>query len=269
MSYIALNTAATGLSALSTSLDVTANNLANANTTAFKSSRVNFEDLYYQELAQPGIPSGNSGVRPTGLYVGLGVQAAGTQLDFSQGGTETTSNPYDLLIEGDGFFEIELPDDFAEGRGFTRAGNFTLNQNGELVMAGSSGFRLKADIVVPPEATEVSIGLDGTVTATVPPSTTPTELGQITLTRFINPAGLQSQGNNIYTQTEASGDPIEANPGEAGTGFLRQGALEASNVDPVTELVTLIKTQRVFEMNSQVIQAANETLRNISNIRGY
>lgn len=269
MSYIALNTAATGLSALSTSLDVTANNLANANTTAFKSSRVNFEDVYYQELAQPGLATGNDSQRPTGLYVGLGVQAAGTQLDFSQGATETTGNAFDLLIEGDGFFEVELPDDFAEGRGFTRAGNFTLNKDGELVMATSSGFRLKADFTIPPEATDVSVGVDGTVTAVLPPATTPTELGQLTLARFINPAGLESQGNNIYTMTEASGDPLESNPGEQGAGFIRQGALEASNVDPVTELVSLIKTQRVFEMNSQVIQAANETLRNISNIRGY
>ena len=170
MSYIALNTAATGLSALSTSLDVTANNLANANTTAFKSSRVNFEDVYYQEMAQPGLAAGNATQRPTGLYVGLGVQAAGTQLDFTQGATETTGNPFDLLIEGDGFFEVQLPDDFAEGRGFTRAGNFTLNQDGELVMASSSGFRLRVDFTVPPEATDVSVGVDGIVTAVIPPN---------------------------------------------------------------------------------------------------
>ena len=133
MSYIALNTAATGLSALSTSLDVTANNLANANTTGFKSARVNFEDLYYQELAQPGIAGGNGIQRPTGLYVGLGTQTSGTQLNFAQGPTETTNQPYDLLIEGDGFFQLELPDDIGEGIGYTRAGNFTLNRDGELV----------------------------------------------------------------------------------------------------------------------------------------
>ena len=269
MSYIALNTAATGLSALSTSLDVTANNLANANTTGFKSSRVNFEDLFYQEFAQPGLPGGDGIQRATGLYVGLGTQAAGTQLNFSQGATETTNQPYDLLIEGDGFFEVELPDDISGGQGYTRAGNFTLNADGELVMANSPGFRVRADFTIPPEATGVSIGTDGRVTATLPGATQPTELGQLTLTRFVNPAGLESRGNNIYTQTEASGDPVESLPGEEGAGFIRQGALEASNVDPVTELVTLIKTQRVFEMNSQVIQAANETLKNISNIRAF
>ena len=269
MSYIALNTAATGLSALSTSLDVTANNLANANTTGFKSSRVNFEDLDYQELAQPGIASGAATQRPTGLYVGLGTRAAGTQLNFAQGATETTNQPFDLLIEGDGFFEVELPDDVSDGRGFTRAGNFTLNAEGELVMANSPGFRVRADFTIPQEATEVSIGTDGIVSAMIPGSAQPTELGQLTLLRFINPAGLESRGNNIYTETEASGEPLESNPGEEGAGFIRQGALEASNVDPVTELVTLIKTQRVFEMNSQVIQAANETLKNISNIRAF
>jgi flagellar basal-body rod protein FlgG len=136
-------------------------------------------------------------------------------------------------------------------------------------MANSPGFRLRADFTIPPEATDVAIGTDGRVTASVPGSAEPTELGQLSLTRFVNPAGLESRGNNIYTQTEASGDPIESLPGEEGAGFIRQFALEASNVDPVTELVTLIKTQRVFEMNSQVIQAANETLKNISNIRAF
>ncbi len=269
MSYIALNTAATGLSALSTSLDVTANNLANANTTGFKTSRVNFEDLFYQEFAQPGIPSGTGVQRPTGLYVGLGTNAAGTQLNFTQGGTQITDLAYDLMIEGDGFFEVELPDDIAEGQGFTRAGNFSLNADGEIVMANSPGFRLRADVNIPPDATGVTVSLDGVVSGVVAGGTAPTEFGQIMLTRFINPSGLQTRGNNIYTKTEASGEPLTSEPGQEGTGFIRQGALEASNVDPVTELVTLIKTQRVFEMNSQVIQAANETLKNISNIRAF
>ncbi|MFM2163610.1 MAG: flagellar basal-body rod protein FlgG [Planctomycetota bacterium] len=269
MSYIALNTAATGLSALSTSLDVTANNLANANTTGFKSARVNFEDLYYQELAQPGIAGGNGIQRPTGLYVGLGTQTSGTQLNFAQGPTETTNQPYDLLIEGDGFFQLELPDDIGEGIGYTRAGNFTLNRDGELVLANSAGFRLLGGVTIPEDATQVSVSQDGIVSGMLPGQNQPTEFGQLTLVRFINPAGLRSAGGNVYLPTEASGDPLEGEPGSAGIGLIRQGALESSNVDPVTELVTLIKTQRVFEMNSQVIQAANETLQNISNIRAF
>ena len=269
MSYIALNTAATGLSALSTSLDVTANNLANANTTGFKSSRVNFEDLFYQEFAQPGAPSSSTLQRPTGLYVGLGTDVSGTQLNFSQGATQVTDLPLDMMIEGDGFFEVEIPDDIAQGQGFTRAGNFALNADGEIVMANSPGFRLHSDVTIPSDASQIAVALDGTVTGMLPGGTEPTEFGTIMLTRFINPAGLQTRGNNVYTKTEASGEPLTTDAGQEGAGFIRQGALEASNVDPVTELVTLIKTQRVFEMNSQVLQAANETLKNISNIRTF
>jgi len=269
MSYIALNTAATGMSALSTSLDVTANNLANANTTGFKSSRANFEDIFYQQLAQPGIPSGSGLQRPTGLYVGLGTQVSGTQLNFEQGPAETTGQTYDLMIEGDGFFQVDVPSDVGNGIGYTRAGNFTLNQNGEIVMGNSPGYKLTAGFSIPENASNITIAQNGTVSGSVPGQTTPVDFGQILLARFVNPAGLQTVGNNIYIPTEASGEPLEGEATTDGLGGIRQGALEASNVDPVTELVTLIKTQRIFEMNSQVIQAANETLRNISNIRSF
>ncbi|MFZ9880918.1 MAG: flagellar basal-body rod protein FlgG [Phycisphaerales bacterium] len=269
MSYIALNTAATGLSALSTALDVTANNLANANTTGFKSARANFEDLFYQEMAQPGLPSDAGAQRPTGLYVGLGTEISGTQLNFAQGPAQETGQPFDMMIEGDGFFQVEISPDQGEGVGYTRAGNFVRNAEGQLVLGNSQGFRMIPEIQIPQDASDISIGVDGTVTGSVPGSTDRVEFGQILLARFGNPSGLESVGNNIYLPTEASGEPIEGDPTLEGMGGLRQGFLEASNVDPVTELVTLIKTQRVFEMNSQVIQAANETLQKISNIRAY
>jgi flagellar basal-body rod protein FlgG len=266
MSYIALNTAATGMNACSISLDVIANNIANANTTGFKSSRANFEDLFYQELAQPGIPSGNVIQRPTGLYVGLGTQISGTQLDFAQGPAEATGKPLDIMIEGDGFFQLQIPEDLAGGIGYTRAGNFVLNQNGQLVLANSPGYALEPAIEIPQDASNISISQNGIVTGNMPGQAQPVEFGTILLARFINPTGLESVGNNTYIQTEASGEPLQGEPTIEGFGALRQGFLEASNVDPVTELVTLIKTQRTFEMNSQVIQASNETLQNITNL---
>ena len=269
MSYIALNTAASGLSALSTSLDITANNLANANTTGFKTSRANFEDLFYQELAQPGIPGGDTFQRPTGLYVGLGTQISGTQLNFEQGPAETTQQEFDLMIEGDGMFQVAISPDLNGGIGYTRAGNFTLNADGQLVLGNSAGSIMLPEIQSPEDASFVSIAQNGVVTGTLPGQSQPVELGQIMLARFINPAGLETVGNNVYIPTGMSGEPTEGEPTLEGMGGLRQGFLEASNVDPVTELVTLIKTQRIFEMNSQVIQAANETLKNISNIRAF
>jgi flagellar basal-body rod protein FlgG len=267
MSYIALNTAATGMSACSISLDVTANNIANANTTGFKSSRANFEDLFYQELAQPGLPAGNSVQRPTGLYVGLGTQVSGTQLDFEQGPAQPGLT-YDMMIEGDGFFQLQVPQGVGEGIGYTRAGNFTLNSEGQLVLANSPGYKLIPEIQIPENAQDVNISQDGIVSGSVPGQIDAVEFGQINLARFVNPSGLKTIGNNVYIPTGASGQPLEGTPTLDGIGGIRQGFLESSNVDPVTELVTLIKTQRTFEMNSQVIQASSETLRNITNLRG-
>jgi flagellar basal-body rod protein FlgG len=269
MSYIALNTAATGMTAMSTSLDVTANNIANANTTGFKTSRANFEDLFYQQLAQPGIPGGNGIQRPTGLYVGLGTQISGTQLDFAQGPAEATAKPYDLMIEGDGFFQVEISQDVGEGIGYTRAGNFTINEEGQIVLANAPGYRLQPEITIPQDASGINISEDGIVTGNIPGQNDPVEFGQILLARFVNPTGLRAVGSNVYIPTQASGDPLEGQPTTEGIGSIRQGMLEASNTDPVTELVTLIKTQRIFEMNSQVIQAANETLQNVTNLRAF
>ncbi len=268
MSAISLNASASGLSAMQTSLDVIANNLDNVNTTAFKSSRVNFEDYFYQELAQPGLPEGEGNTRPTGLYVGLGVQVSGTQLNFMQGAPEPTGQPLDIAISGPGFFQVTA-ENVGSGIGYTRDGAFTLNANGQIVMSNSQGNVLQPEITVPQEANNITVQPNGQVTAMLPGETEPSVLGQITLANFINPAGLETAGSNLYAPTAASGQPFENEPGVNGVGTLQGGTLEASNVDPVTQLVGLIKTQRAFEFNSQVIESTSETLRRIAELRAY
>jgi flagellar basal-body rod protein FlgG len=270
MSYLALNTAATGLNALNFNLDVIANNLANVNTSGFKRSRTNFEDLFYLQLAQPNLPRDPVNSFPTGISTGLGVKVSGTQLDMRSGPVEMTGNPYDLMIQGEGFFVVQTPESVGGGLGYTRAGNFTTNADGQLVLANSSGYRLvEPEITVPADASQVSIGVDGMVTAMLAGNTEPEELGQIQLARFVNPAGLTSVGGNIFVQSAASGEPSVGNPNEDGRGSLLQGALEQSNSEAITELVSLIRTQRAFEMNSQMIQATNETLQQVNNLRRF
>lgn len=270
MSTIALHSAATGLSALSRELDVIANNLANVNTTGFKASRVNFQDLLYAEKAQPGVENANGDERPTGLYVGLGTRISGTQLNFMQGPAETTERPLDLMIEGDGFFMVEVESDLG-GIAYTRAGNFTLNRDRELVLATDQGRRLEPPITIPEgvPASAISIAADGTISVIEPGDTESTVIGDIELARFTNPAGLRQIGENLFLPSSASGAAVNGEPGQDGFGFILQGVLESSNVDPVTELINLIKTQRAFEMNSQVIQAADETLQTIGNLRRF
>jgi flagellar basal-body rod protein FlgG len=270
MSYLALNTAATGLSALSFNLDVIANNLANVNTTGFKKSRANFEDLFYIQLAQPNLPQDPVATNPTGLAVGLGVKVSGTQLDMRQGPAEITGNALDIMIQGEGFFVVRTPDALGGGQAYTRAGSFTLNADGDLVMTNSPGYYLdQLGGTIPEDATVVTIGTDGVVSVTRSGSNQPEEIGTIQLAKFINPAGLTAQGNNVFTESAASGAPLTGDPGTDGRGILMQGALEQSNTEPVTELVNLIRTQRAFEMNSQVIQATNETLQQVNNLRRF
>ncbi|MCA9285500.1 MAG: flagellar basal-body rod protein FlgG [Phycisphaerales bacterium] len=266
MAFIALNTSATGLSALSTSLDVIANNLANVNTVGFKQSRVNFEDLLYIERAQPGGENALGQERPIGLSVGLGVQVSGTQLNFQEGPAQQTGMPLDLLIEGEGFFQVEIDPEIGDGIGYTRAGNFTLNSQGEIVLANAQGNRLHPDITVPEDALTVQVNTDGSVWITTTGSIDQQQIGTLEISRFINPSGLQQIGDTLFVPTSASGEPINGEPGQAGLGLIHQGFLEGSNVDPVVELVNLIRTQRAFELNSQAIQATNETLQNISNL---
>ena len=270
MAIVALHSASTGLSALSTGLDVIANNLANSNTEGFKASRVNFQDLLYIEKEQPGAENVNGDQRPTGLYVGLGTKASGTQLDFRQGPAQQTGRDLDILIDGDGFFQVQVEDELGEGGiAYTRAGNFTLNAEGEIVLATDQGRRLIPNVQVPPEATSISILADGTIYAGINGQSDLEDLGTIEIATFVNPVGLKQVGENLYVQTAASGEPAVGDPIDGGRGAVRQGFLEGSNVDPVIELVNLIRTQRAFEMNSQSIQAADEALQTIGRLRRF
>ena len=270
MAVIALHSASTGLSALSSELDIIANNLANVNTFGFKSSRANFQDLLYAEKSQPGVENANGDQRPIGLYVGLGTKISGTQLNFQQGPAERTDRPLDILIEGDGFFVVAVEPDLG-GLAYTRSGNLTLNENRELVLASDQGRRLEPPVAIPEGVARdaISISADGTISVIEPGGFETNPIGQLEITRFANPAGLRPIGENLYLPSTATGPPITGEPGVDGRGSILQGVLEGSNVDPVTELVTLIKTQRAFEMNSQVIQAADETLQTIGNLRSF
>jgi flagellar basal-body rod protein FlgG len=267
MAIIALNSAATGMQALSTKLDVIANNLANAENNGFKASRVNFEDLFYEERQQPGVQNLQGDIRPTGIYVGLGTKVSGTQLNMAQGSAVATGRSLDVMIQGDGFFQVRVPPTQGDGLAYTRAGQFYVNANSQLVLNSSSGYLLDPPISIDPTATSVDITEDGRVWVTTPGSTDSTEAGQIQLARFPNPQGLKQVGSDLFQRTDASGNATLASPNTQGTGTLRSGYLEASNVDPVNELVDLIKTQRTFEMNSQSIQAADQMLQQLANLR--
>jgi len=265
MAITALHTAATGMQALSTKIDVIANNIANAETVGFKSSRVNFQDLLYQLRAQPGVQTSNETTSALGTQIGLGVGVSNTQVLFRQGSAMETGRGLDVMIQGDGFFEIELPDG---GTAYTRAGAFVRNADGELVMANSFGHRLKDSPTIPEDVAidKVTFTADGRVAATLVDGTTE-DLGQIRLARFANPSGLLQYGSNLFLQSGASGEPIEGTAGENGFGQLQPSSLEMSSTEAVTELVELIKTQRTFQMNSQSIQTADQALQVVANLR--
>lgn len=267
MAIIALQSASSGLNALNTRLDVIANNLANINTEGYKASRANFQDLLYIERAQPGVENPNGDQRPTGLYVGLGVKVSGTQQDFTQGSPITTGQELDIMIEGDGFFQVQVEDGLGGGVAYTRAGNFAQNADGEMVLANDQGRRLEPSISIPPDTIKVDIATDGRVFALAEGETDPAEIGQIELATFVNPAGLRQIGENLWVESVASGQPITGEAGVDGRGRVRQGMLEASNVDPARELIELIRTQRAFEMNSQTIRAADQALQSIGQLR--
>jgi len=266
MAVLALHSASTGLNALSTELDVIANNLANVNTTAFKTQRVNFEDLIYQQKKQPGVENANGDHSPAGLQVGLGTQISNTQYNFELGSAVTTGRELDVYIEGDGFLEVQILSEQGGGVGYTRAGNLFANRDGELVLGNSQGPRIQPGITIPDDALNISVSADGTISVTNPDGSS-ADVGQLQLSTFVNKEGLKSIGGNIYVESEASGPPIQGNPGEGSLGTILQGHLENSNVDPVKELVSLIKTQRAFEMNSQTIQAADEVMQVVGNLR--
>lgn len=263
MAIMALHTAATGMQALSTKIDVIANNIANAETAGFKASRVNFQDLLYQIRAQPGVQTSAETTTPLGTQIGLGVMVSNTQTIFTQGSAIQGTN-LDAMIEGDGFFQVELPD----GRtAYTRAGNFVRNSDGELVLGNSMGYRLVDTPTIPEEiaTNDVSISSNGEVSG-VDANGDEQIFGQLQLARFPNPSGLIQYGSNVYVESDASGTPTEGNPGEDGLGAIIPGYLEQSTTEAVTELVELIKTQRVFQMNSQSIQTADEALQVVANL---
>jgi len=268
MAITALQSASSGLTALNTRLDVIANNLANVNTDGFKSSRANFQDLLYQEKALPGVENANADQRPTGLYIGLGVKVSGTQVDFENGPLRSTDRELDIAIEGEGFFQVQVEDDYAEGGvAYTRAGNFAINADGELVLANDQGRRLPPILTIPDDALGVEVTTNGEVFVQLPGESEPSSIGEIEIAGFVNPQGLRQLGENLFGESAASGPPIAGEPGQDGLGRLRQRFIEGSNVNPTNELIDLIRTQRAFEMNSQTIRAADDTLRAVAQLR--
>jgi len=235
-------------------LDTIANNLANVNTTGFRGNLARFQDLLYQTLKAPGAPIGAS-VVPVGQQVGLGVQVGSSEKIFTQGSLQQTSNPLDIAIEGDGFFQVTLPDGTTA---YTRDGGFKEDASGAVVT--SDGYFLQPQISIPSNALQVSVGTDGTVTALIPGATNTTTLGQITLARFTNAPGLQPLGQNLFIQTEASGTPIVSQPGLNGAGILEGGYIEQSNVSLVNEMVNMIVAQRAYEANSKTITTSEQML---------
>ena len=246
----------TGLSAQDARLTSISNNLANVNTTAFKKDRTLFADLFYQNQRAPGSPLDQQDNTPIGTQYGTGVKIVGTQKEFSVGNIQNTGQKLDVAITGEGFFQVQLANGDA---GYTRAGNFQRNQDGVLTTA--QGLPLQPQIDIPANTTDIQIGKDGTVRATVAGQTDPEELGQLTLVNFMNPAGLSAQGDNLYQETAASGEPTEGTPGEDGLGQLEQGALEGSNVQVVEEMVDMITVQRAYEMNAKMVSAADDMLK--------
>lgn len=256
----ALNTAATGMQAQQTQMDVTANNMANLSTNGFKKERAEFEDLMYQTIKEPGTASGDNAVSPLGVQTGLGVKTSAIKKDFSTGSAVITNRPLDLMIEGKGFFAVQTPN----GISYTRDGAFTKDPNG--VIVDRNGHILQPQIVVPPEATAVGVTSSGLVEISLANGDRQ-NIGQIELVNFINPAGLRAMGKNLFNSTPASGLPQPALPGQNGIGEVSQGQLEGSNVNIVDEMVNMIKTQRSYEINSKAVQAADQMLQAINNMR--
>ena len=251
----ALFVAKTGLSAQDTSLKVISNNLANVSTVGFKKDRVVFEDLMYQVQRQPGAQSAEESQLPSGLQLGSGVRVSGTQKLFQEGEMQTTGEAFDIAIAGRGFWQVTLPNG---DTGYTRQGQFHLNSDNEIVT--SEGYLLDPGLTLPSEVQSMTVGVDGVVSVLVQGSASSQQIGQLQLADFVNPQGLQAYGQNLFLETAASGTPALANPGEGGTGQLRQGMLEGSNVNAVEELVNMITTQRAYEMNSKVISTADQML---------
>ncbi len=257
-----LYSATSGMLAQQTHIDTTSNNIANVNTTGFKKSRADFNDLFYQAMQYAGTNTSNTTLSPDGMEVGLGVRPSAITKMFSQGSPKETENNLDVAITGKGFFQVQLPDGTTA---YTRSGNFKLDEQGNLVT--SEGYLLIPQITLPEDTTQVNIGVDGTVSVTQGLQTTSNVIGQITLANFVNPAGLHSMGDNLFSITNASGEAIMGNPDSQGLGKLRQGFLELSNVRLVEEMTDLITAQRAYEANSKSIQTADAMLQTVNSLK--
>ncbi len=257
-----LYSATSGMLAQQTHIDTTSNNIANVNTTGFKKSRADFNDLFYQAMQYAGTNTSNTTLSPDGMEVGLGVRPSAITKMFSQGSPKETENNLDVAITGKGFFQVQLPDGTTA---YTRSGNFKLDEQGNLVT--SEGYLLIPQITLPEDTTQVNIGVDGTVSVTQGLQTTSNVIGQITLANFVNPAGLHSMGDNLFSITNASGEAIVGNPDSQGLGKLRQGFLELSNVRLVEEMTDLITAQRAYEANSKSIQTADTMLQTVNSLK--
>jgi flagellar basal-body rod protein FlgG len=259
-----LNTAATGMAAQQNNMDVIANNIANVSTSGFKKSRAEFEDLMYQTQKEPGAASGANSYSPNGVQTGLGVRTAAIQKDFTGGSAQVTKNPLDIQIEGSGFFQVLTPDGEVA---YTRDGSFKKDPTGKIV--DKNGNVLQPEITIPADAAGMEIAPNGEVRVIQGSNnmTAPTTVGTIDVVNFVNPAGLRAAGKNLFTQTPASGQAITSRPGLNGTGYLAQGQLEASNVNIVDEMVNMITAQRAYETNSKVIQASDQMLQSINNMK--
>ena len=253
--------AKTGLDAQQTQLDVISNNLANVSTNGFKRSRAVFEDLLYQTLRQPGAQSSQQTQIPAGLQIGTGVRPVATARIFTQGNLQQSGNTLDMAISGQGFFQVLMPDGTTA---YSRDGSFHVDSQGQLVT--SNGFTLQPPVTIPAGATSVTIAQDGTVSVTQPGSIAVTQVGAIQLANFVNPGGLQAMGQNLYSETAASGTPSTGTPGVGGLGLINQGYVETSNVNVVEELVSMIQTQRAYEINSKAIQTSDQMLQRLSQL---
>lgn len=258
----ALWTAGTGMVAQQANIDTISNNLANVSTTGFKKGRMEFADLMYQTIRQAGASTGPDTQLPTGIQMGHGVRQVATQKIYTEGSLQQTGNPLDMAIEGDGFFKITMPDGTAA---YTRDGSFKKDSQGRVVT--SEGYLLEPNIQIPSNATDISISADGRVTCKIANQTAVQDLGQIQITRFVNPAGLSSIGRNLLVETEASGAPVDGNPGDDGAGTIAGQFIEMSNVQVVEEMVNMIVAQRAYEINSKAITTADEMLQQASNLK--
>lgn len=257
----ALYTAASGMAAQQANIDNVAHNLANVNTTGYKKTRMEFEDLVYQQSKAAGSPTSTSGEAPVGLEIGLGTKPVATARDFSTGNLRSTSNPLDLAVQGRGFLQVSMPDGAV---GYTRSGALHLSAEGAVVTA--DGYPLEPAITIPPNATSISISRDGIVSVAIAGQSAPQQVGTIELASFQNPAGLEGAGSNLYRVTTASGEPTTGVPGSDGMGTITQGFLEESNVSVVEEMVNMILGQRAYEANSRVVKAADEMLQQVNGL---